>query len=206
MKQSFVRDLEAIERHASGDRARVSVEEIEVVLQGRGFATLCMILCIPFIQPIPLPGLSVVFGTAIMAMGLRLALGTVGSLPQFVKKRELDAGTLRKIVRGAAKVFTYAERFFKPRLDVMLRPPMVNMIGVSIFCSGLALSLPLPPIIICSNSFPAWSIIFSCLGYLERDGLFVLAGKIAAIATWVYFAFWSEVIRRGLVELWAYLG
>jgi hypothetical protein len=197
--ESFTHDLAAIAEHATGKT--MSVAEIEAVLQGRGFATLCLILCIPFIQPIPLPGLSVAFGCAIMALGLRLAFGTAGGLPEFVKRRELDTQTLHRIIQGASKVFSYVERLFKPRLGVMLRPPLLNFIGVSIILSGLALSLPLPPVILFSNSFPAWSIILLSLGYLERDGLVIVIGHVVAVATWCYFAIWWEAVRLGIESL-----
>lgn len=180
---------------------KITVAQIEDILQGRGFASVSLILCIPFIQPIPLPGLSMVFGFAIMALGLRLAAGRGGGLPKFIKKRELDSAALRKIIARCQRIFSYVERFFKPRLSIMLRPPLQNVLGVSIVISGLAMSLPIPPIILFSNSLPAWAIIFLCLGFLERDGLVIVLGHILALATWCYFAVCWEAIKLGLQSL-----
>jgi hypothetical protein len=202
-EECFTRDLEAIALKTTGEK--VTVAEIEEVLHGRGFASLSLILCIPFVQPIPLPGLSIIFGIALMALGLRLAFGSAGGLPHFIRQRTVDAGTLRKIIHGAARVFSYVERFFKPRLGVMLRPPLLNVVGVSIVVSGLALSLPLPPVILFSNSLPAWAVILLCLGYLERDGLVIVAGHLITIGTWCYFAVWWEAIKLGFQSLSVYL-
>lgn len=202
-EESFTHDLEAIVRQATGET--VSVAEIEAVLKGRGFASLSLILCIPFIQPVPLPGLSVVFGAAITALGLRLAFGSAGGLPPFVKRRAFKTETLHKLIGGARRVFAYVERLFRPRLGVMLRPPLLNVVGISIAVSGLALSLPLPPVILFSNSLPAWAIICLSLGYLERDGLAIVVGHILTVATWCYFAVWWEAVKLGLKGLGAFL-
>lgn len=192
----FSKDLSTLAEHPFKDR--LTVGEIEAVLQGRGFASLILVLCLPFIQPIPLPGLSMIFGAAIIALGARLALGKRARLPEFARRRELDAETLRKIVASALKVFAYVERFFRPRISVMLTPPFRNIIGVSIMLSGLALSLPLPPVILFSNALPAWAIMCLCLGFLEEDGLFIVIGHVLTVVSWVYFAFWWEVISAGV--------
>lgn len=200
--QSFTQDLQAIAVHANGED--ISIAEIEQALHGRGFASICLVLCIPFIQPIPLPGLSVALGAAMIAFGLRLAVGSKGGLPQFIKRRRINTRTLQKIIEVATKLFTYIERFFKPRLKVMLKSPMLNLIGVSIMCCGFALSLPLPPVILFSNSLPAWGIIFLALGYLERDGVVIALGHLLTVATWIYFAFLWEAVQLGIESLLGY--
>lgn len=201
--EGFVSDLRALEVEAEDDVVRVG--DIEPILAGRGFATLILILALPFVQPIPIPGLSVPFGIAIIALGLRLALGSVAGLPRFVKRREIDAGTFRKLLAGARRVFAKLERFFARRLTVLLRPPLLNLAGVSLMASGLAMCLPLPPVILFSNSLPAIAAILICLGLIERDGLFVAAGHAVAVATWVYFAFWWEVVKLTFQHLVAQL-
>lgn len=188
--------------HATEEQ--ISVGEIERVLDGRSFASICLVLCIPFIQPIPLPGLSVALGVAMIALGLRLAFGTAGGLPQFIKRQRINTRTLHKILQIATRLFTHAERLFKPRYTLLLRPPFLNLIGVSIMCCGVALSLPLPPVILFSNSLPAWGVICLALGYLERDGLVITLGHILAVATWIYFAFWWEAVQLGIDSLLNY--
>lgn len=200
---SFSQDLVTIENHLTG--TTVTVAEIDRVLQGRGFATICMVLCLPFIQPIPLPGLSIAFGLGVMALGLRLALGSRRELPGFVRSRQLEVDKLRKIIHKVRQIFVYVEKLFKPRLLFMLRRPFLNIVGISIIASGLALSLPLPPVILFSNSIPAWSVIILALGYLERDGLMIAIGHGLAVATWIYFAFWWEAVKYGLMSIEGYL-
>ncbi|MBM4251499.1 MAG: exopolysaccharide biosynthesis protein [Deltaproteobacteria bacterium] len=192
-QESFMADLAAIERLAAAPR--VSFAAIEQKLEGRGFASFALIFALPFVQPIPLPGVSIVIGLVMIAVGLRLTLGHAGVLPQWLGQREIDGQRLVKMVHAARKAFTYIDPLFKPRLSLALQPPLSRAIGLSITVSGLALILPLPPVVLFSNSLPAWAIICVSIGYLERDGLFVIIGHLIAIATWVYFATVWEVVR-----------
>jgi hypothetical protein len=190
---SFYQALEKLAEKATPPR--LSFDKIDVHLGGRGSIALSIVLCLPFLQPIPLPGLSVFLGVAMMAIGANLALGRAGTLPGFIKRREIDTATFKKIVSGAKRVFSYLERLLKPRLEIMNRRPLINLLGFSIMMSGLALSLPLPPIVPFSNAIPAWAIVCLCLGYLERDGLVVLIGHGLTVFTWGYFAFiWDTLV------------
>lgn len=181
----FSEELTRIAREADGHK--LTVGELESVLRGRGFAATLLIICIPFVQPIPLPGLSVPFGVAIALVGLRLALRRKARIPKMIRERSLETERLKKILLGAAKVFRSMEHLFKERLDFMFQWPMDHFIGVTIFFSGIALCLPLPPVILFSNSIPAWAVIFCCLGFIERDGLLVMIGHVLGVATWIYF-------------------
>ncbi|WP_141734887.1 exopolysaccharide biosynthesis protein [Oligoflexus tunisiensis] len=196
---SFVEDLESLREQMTGEK--ITIAEIEGILQGRGFATLGLILCIPFVQPIPLPGVSIVFGLAVMVLGIKLVLGRSSMLPRFLAKREIHTETLRSISSRAIKIFSHVDHLFKPRLAFMFNPPLLTLVGFSLVLSGFALSLPLPPIILFSNSLPAWAVILLCLGILERDGLMIAMGHCIALATWCYFAFWWEVVRFAIEAL-----
>ncbi len=163
---------------AEQDDRKVSIGQIEGILEDRGFATIGLILCLPFVQPIPLPGLSILFGLAVAAMGLRLILGRSPKLPRFVVSRQIESKTVERICATGIKFFSYLEKFFSPRWLFLYKGLMLRLIGLSMLTSGIALCLPLPPVILFSNSIPAWSVILLCLGILERDGLFVLLGHV----------------------------
>lgn len=199
-ESGFSHQLEKIEAFVQGDR--VTLADLEDLLQGRGFAMLILVLCLPFIQPIPFPGLSVPLGLAVALLGARLCVGKTGRLPKFLSRREFDPAKLRKVVGFARKGFSRVDRLFKRRLGVFIRPPLGRLMGVTCIASGLALSLPLPPVILLSNTIPAVSVILVCLGLLERDGLLVLLGHVIAVATWIYFGFWEEAVRQAIVHFW----
>ncbi len=207
LHQSFVADLAAIE--LMGQDPKVSFAAIEQKLEGRGFASFALIFALPFVQPIPLPGVSIIIGLVMIAVGLRLTLGHAGILPRWLGRREIDGSKLVKMTQAARKAFAYIDPLFKPRLQLALQPPFNRAIGISITLSGLALILPLPPVVLFSNSLPAWAIICVSVGYLERDGLFVLLGHLIAIATWVYFGMVWEAVRlawSAILHEWPSIG
>lgn len=196
-------DLERIYERAAAER--VTVADIEAVFQGRGAAALSLIFSLPFVQPIPVPGLSVVLGACVMVFGMRIAFGdgSARTLPDFVGRQSLKGATLRKLLGGARKHVARVERLFRCRLETLLQPPFGRITGIGMIASGLALALPLPPVIIFSNAIPAWSIIALTLGVIEKDGLFVLVGHVMAVGTWIYFACWYEVVRQSIAALLA---
>ncbi len=197
--ERFSHDLELIKERV--DSHKTTIADLETILKNRGPVTLSLILSIPFVQPIPVPGLSIIFGIIIALFGVRLARGTTGGLPQFIGRREVDAELIRKLFTGLDRVFRMIERFVKPRWSLAMQPPFITLIGISMVTSGIALALPLPPVILFSNSIPAWSIILLCLGYLERDGVLITLGYMMAVFTWCYLAFWGEAIKFAFLQI-----
>lgn len=184
------------------DKPTVRVAELEKLLPGRVFASAMALLCLPFLQPVPVPGLSVGFGLIIVALGARLAYGKVEALPRFLANREINSRHLRRILIGAEKLFLRLDPLFRHRLPRLVEPPFERLVGLGCMVGGLAMALPLPPIIVLSNGLPAFGVILLCLGWIEQDGLFVLVGHIVTLGTWIYFAFWGEALRLVALELW----
>jgi hypothetical protein len=183
-------DLQNILDRAEG--RSITIEEIEHILRGRGVAMLILVLAAPFL--IPVPGLSVPFGIAICVLGLRIALGSRTALPRFVRRRTVPHKMLERIVSAVATVVRRMERHIRPRMHFLRRHPrMVNLIGVAIISAGFILSLPLP--IPFSNLFPALSILCLAAGFMERDGLLVLAGYGFGVSSWLYLALcWKMLV------------
>jgi hypothetical protein len=175
-------------------QAKVSLATLEDLLEGRGFVTLILILSLPFIQPLPVPGISIIFGLAIFMLGLRIALGRHAGLPRFLRQKEFEAATVMRLTASARKLFGKIEKLFRRRLVYLVVPPGQNMAGIGLMANGLALTLPLPPVILFSNGLPAFSVFLICLGLLERDGLFVTLGQLMAVLTWFYFGLWTDLI------------
>ena len=67
-------------RERVAERA-VTIRELLYVLKGRAYMLLVILLTLPFLLPVPLPGLSTPFGLAIILICLRLALGQRPWLP-----------------------------------------------------------------------------------------------------------------------------
>jgi hypothetical protein len=169
----------------------ITLREVIQLLGGRAYLLLVLLLALPFITPIPLPGLSTPFGLAIALIALRLSIGQRPWLPQSIQRKELPAGFIAKVFRAAEKILLFLEKFLRPRLTFLTDTPLLRQLhAVLMLAAALALLLPLP--IPFTNTFPAWTILLLAAGLLERDGGFVLAGYLVFAAGVLYFVFLGE--------------
>jgi hypothetical protein len=186
-------------RIRAGERA-VTLREVIYLLGGRAYLLLVLLLALPFITPIPLPGLSTPFGLAITLIAFRLSLGQRPLLPKKLQRKELPAGLIGKIFTFAEKVLRFFEKFLRPRWTVLTDTPLLRQLhAVLMLVAALSLLLPLP--IPFTNSFPAWAILLLAAGLLERDGVFILAGYVIFAAGVLYFVFLGETTARLLHEI-----
>ncbi len=192
-------ELANLRAHA-GERA-VTLREVLYILGGRAYLLLVLLLALPFLTPIPLPGLSTPFGLAIALIALRLSLGQRPLLSKKLQRRTLPAGFITKLFSLAEKVLRFLEKFLRPRLTVLTDTPLLRQLhAVLMLLAALTLLLPLP--IPFTNSFPAWAILLIAAGLLERDGVFILAGYVVFVAEVFYFVFLGEATARLMQELW----
>jgi hypothetical protein len=170
-----------------GDRP-TRLSEILQATHGRGFDLLLFCIALPFLTPIPLPGLSTPFGLVVARVGARLALGRKPWLPQRLLARELPPRFLTKLLKGASRVVRLLGFFLRPRLAVLQQGLVFRRVaGSLIMLSGLLLLLPLP--LPFSNSLPALTVVLLAASALERDGVSFLAGCFMFLVTAVYFGF-----------------
>lgn len=183
----------------------VTLREVIYKLRGRAYTLLLILLALPFITPIPLPGLSTPFGLAIAFIALRLALGQRPWLPMKLQRKQLPAGFFDKVFAVASKVIALLESFLRPRLAPISAPgPAQQVHALFILISALVLLLPLP--IPFSNSFPAWTILLLAAGLLERDGLFILLGYLVFVLGVFYFILLGEAAQHMVDAVVRWLG
>lgn len=176
----------------------VTLREVITTLRGRAYVLLLLLLSLPFITPVPLPGLSTVFGLAIGFITLRLTLGQKPWLPMKLQRKVLPAGFFTKIIAASARVIRFLEKFLRPRLPAITGSGLLLQLhALLMLLAASALLLPLP--IPFTNSFPAWTIMLIAAGMLERDGWFIIAGYVVFAAGVLYFVFLGEAATR-LVE------
>lgn len=178
-------DLAAILREFEVET--VTLREVLAVLHGRGYVLLILLLALPFSTPVPLPGLSTPFGLVIALIALRLALGQKPWLPARLLDTKLSPKLFAKVFAAARKILRCFELFLRPRLLWFTgSSALLQLHAVPIFLCALLLLLPLP--VPFSNLLPAVSILLFAGGLLERDGLFIVFGYLAFIASLVFFA------------------
>lgn len=184
-KITFSEELTDLAGHF-GDRA-VTVGEILAATQGRGYNLLLVLVALPFLTPIPLPGFSIPFGVAAALIGSRLALGKQPWLPERFLARPLPPKFLPVLIRAASRVMRWMEYVLRSRLTWVYENSLLRRAsGVGIALSGLFLMLPFP--IPFSNALPASTVLLFAAGTLERDGLFFLAGCLSLVLTISFFA------------------
>ena len=192
-------DLRALAEHFRDGPVRLA--EIVEVLKGRGYRFLIVLLCLPFLTPIPLPVVSTVIGLVIALIGLRLALGQKPHLPQRLMQKELPPRLLPKVLRASSRLVGAFERLSKPRLQLFYRQAAFQRLGgVLIALCGLKLLLPLP--IPMSNFFPGISAALLAAGSFEEDGLVFLAGLLMFTASLAYFALLALGGAAAIGEIW----
>ena len=192
-------DLQSLAEHCK-DRP-TSIGEVVQVLHGRGYRLLVVLLCLPFLTPVSLPGLSTPIGLIITIIGLRLALGQKPHLPPWAMNKRLPARIFPKILRASSRIVAAFERFSKPRLrSFYQRTSFQRLGGALIALCGLKLMLPMP--IPMSNFFPGVSAALLAAGSFEEDGLVFVAGLVTFAASLAYFGLLAYGGVAAFGEIW----
>lgn len=156
----------------SGD---LSLKRVFEIVGGEGHGILMLFLCLPFIQPIPIPGLSTPFGAMICLVALLDFLRSDPWLPKRFESVKVTAKVVTKSSEVAERIWSYAAKVIKQRLVVICDFFLFRLINfLVVVFSALLLALPLP--IPFSNTVPVIGIVLCALGHIEKDGLmFILA-------------------------------
>jgi hypothetical protein len=166
----------------------VTLREVIMVLRGRAYSLLLILLALPFCTPIPLPGLSTPLGLVIAIIALRLALGQRPWLPEKLQDRRLPSGFFGKLIAAAEGIIRLLERLLRPRLTPLTDHGWLRQLhAVIMLIAAMMLLLPLP--IPFTNAFPAWAILLIAGGLMERDGAAIAIGYGVFAAGVMYFIF-----------------
>ena len=172
---------------------------------GRGLFLVVILLSLPFITPIPLPGVSTVLGLVIGVLAVRLALGLAPRLHPMLGERSLEAGASRKVLAASVKMLRFVERFARPRRSTWLTWPLVRFANaLCIALMAALLMLPLPPFPPFTNSLPAYSIILLAASMMEEDGVLIWVGYAVSMGTIAYLAFVLSMLEGVFQQFYSY--
>ncbi|MFZ5633798.1 MAG: exopolysaccharide biosynthesis protein [Bacillota bacterium] len=164
----------------------LTLRELMERLRRRGLLMLCMVLTVPFLIPLSIPGSSTPFGLVIALLGLGVVADRPPWLPGRLVDRRLAAESLLPVLRKGALIFGRIEKWTHPRLPALTRGKAMGRVnGFLLVISAVMLTAPLP--LPFSNTLPAYAVLFLAAGSLERDGYLVLAGYLMVALTAVYF-------------------
>ena len=193
--------LRRLLREANGQA--MTVREMVKILHGRGLQFVVILLCLPFLAPVTIPGISMPFGLAIAISGLRIAFGHRPWLPEFILNHRISFPVLEKMVHFGCAIYEKVEKVIRSRLHVLLDGPgMGMMVGLAIALSGVFLSLPIPPPFPLTNTIPGFAIICLSLGLMERDGVLILCGYALTVIAAIYVGLIGFLGKAGVDQLW----
>lgn len=183
-------------------QSHITIYSLLEHMAASGHTLLTLIFSIPFLFPIPMPGLSFFFGTVITFSGISIALKKKAWLPKRLLDRSIPTHWLGKTFSFGAKISKKLERFIKPRGHFLIdHPGIIQLNGVIIAISGILLALPLPP----GTNLPPASVIFLLsLGTLERDIVFIILGYISFILNLIFFSALFFFGVNGIMMIWPF--
>jgi hypothetical protein len=185
MSKKFSDTLKDLE-HRSQQSEPLTVQAIFDTVGTSGQLMLVLILSVPFLQPIPMFGLSSVFGSVIGLVGIGIFLGKPPWLPQKLRVREIPPALVQRICHGGEKFFEWIEKFVRPRGGLLHRnPALLRVAGAMIVVNAFLLALPLP--IPATNIVPSVPTVLIAIGTVEEDDLLIGLGYLTFVLSLAFF-------------------
>jgi hypothetical protein len=160
-------------------------------------ALVIIFLAIPFLFPIPIPGLSFIFGLVIVFSSIGLIFNVEIYLPKKIAHKVISKSLIQSIFSSTAKVVKKIENVIKPRFPYLVQNNFTRIFsGLVILIAALILMLPLPP---GTNFPPALVCAVVAFGLLEDDLFTLILGHILfigliALSSLLYDYIYSWVI------------
>lgn len=167
----------------------VTLAAIRDLVGAEGLLVLSSFLTLVFLVPVSIPGVSTVFGAAILLIGTSRLFGRHLWLPGSLATRVLPSEKLQAALRKGARWIHKLERVSRPhRMTRLVSTPGARAINDAAIVLGAILLMAPFGLIPFSNTLPALALLLLCIGLLQSDGLFILYGHLMNVATIVYFA------------------
>ena len=154
---------------------------------GRGFYLVVILMALPFIVPLSIPGVSTVLGLAVALHSFKIALGASPRLPRFIGDRKLSPDFQGTVLRGGVKFVRVVEKLVRPRhTPWMTTRPACFINALLMTCMGLLLAMPFPPLPPLTNALPCYCIILLAASMMEEDGVTIWFAYALSLGTSVY--------------------
>ncbi|MDQ3774740.1 MAG: exopolysaccharide biosynthesis protein [Pseudomonadota bacterium] len=173
------------------ERARheaLTLGEVLDSIEEAAYAFICIILALPFLQPLTLGPLSVIGGLTFALLGWQLFRGhPTPVLPKRVRATVMGEKTWEVIIKICLKILGWCRPFTRPRYSGWVSGRQGQRIGgLTIAAGGLLMAIPafgMP----FNNLLPALGIFFACVAELEQDGLMIFVAFFWLVVTVLYF-------------------
>lgn len=168
----------------------VTLREIVNIVGTDSLLLLTIFMSLIFLVPVSIPGVSTVFGTGTLLIGITRLFARHLWLPKFIAERKLSSPKLAEAFRRAIVWLHRVEKVSKPhRLSKLTSEGAATVMTNSAFILAALLLMAPFGFIPFSNTLPALALIFLALGMMERDGGSIILGHLSNVATIIYFGF-----------------
>ena len=169
------------------DGSSVTLRDLMEAVGEQGLLLLCAVASLPFLLPVSIPGVSTVFGFAIILVSLSITFNRLPWLPRRILDRRLETQKLVPALEKGVSIVSRLDAYLKPRMGALVSGAAANRLnGLAIALAGVLLMFPLG-LIPFSNTLPAIAVLLVATGMIQRDGLVVLAGYAFNVITLIYF-------------------
>jgi Uncharacterized ABC-type transport system, permease components len=167
----------------------LSLGELLDVFSDEGLLLLTILLTLVFLIPVSIPGVSTVFGAAILLVGVSRLINRPLWVPQRIKHKALPADRLRPGLKAGLVWVRRMEKISRPhRLRFFVDGPGQGVINNLAFILAALLLMAPFGFVPFSNTLPALALLLYAIGFIQRDGGAILLGHLANIGTIIYFS------------------
>ncbi len=168
---------------------QVTLMEIRDLIGQDGLLILTAFLTLVFMVPVSIPGVSTVFGFAILLVGISRLFDRNLWLPQRLASRKLSSDGIRSALTKGSKWLDRLDRVSRPhRLKWLVDTWMMTTVNNGALILGAILLMAPFGFVPFSNTLPGLALLFFAIGLLQRDGLCILLGHLLNFFTMIYFA------------------
>ncbi|HSV86105.1 MAG TPA: exopolysaccharide biosynthesis protein [Levilinea sp.] len=170
-------------------KTEVTLAEILDSIGHDSLLFLTIFLSLVFLVPVSIPGVSTVFGSAILLIGISRLIDRKLWLPRRIANRTISSDRLIQVFNRALIWFRRLEKLSRPyRFQLITsegKAGLFNKISY-IFAAGL-LMVPFG-FVPFSNTLPAITLIFLSVGEMQKDGRCIFIGHLSNLVTVIYFS------------------
>lgn len=176
---------ELLSQLMQGTDGELSLQHVVDRTGGRGSYLLLVFLCLPFTTPIPLPGVSTVFGIVIGWIALAGSGSRGLRLPGWLGRTRISVARQQLVLRASRRLVGWIEKVVRPRRSRWLGSAVsrrVHGLLLAFLASLLLLPLPVP----FTNSLPGYGIILTSTCLMERDGRMIFVAYLVSLLATAY--------------------
>lgn len=179
MAGQFEQTLNEFEHDMKG--SQVSIKQMLVVLNNRGFGALLLIPCIIELLPTgAIPGVPTICATLIILLSLQILLGKRHPwVPKKIQNRTFEYKKLKSGLNKSRPYIKWIDRQTRARWKFLASHSAERLASLSIITLALTIyPLELVPF---ASSIPSFIIALYAIGFLTKDGLLLMITWILAL-------------------------